>query len=212
MKIRRRGRRQPTKSLDAWAWSGSHTLDRVRHLNEKCIVAAASRVVEEESRSTKVLSVYRDLWRRMDLIGCKRAARCPVLLFDLQFENPVWWDWIVHQGPRPVKTPDTEPLLPITEAAPLLREILVEACVIALSHPRAARLVFGMAPAVVEAMTGLRASEIDSIVLTHAAELRLRWADNLVFWKNLLLAATDGTDGDITQVRLHCLQLLGNWT
>jgi hypothetical protein len=186
-------------------------LERVRHLNEKCIAAAASRVVEEEARSTKVLSVYRDLWRRMDQIGCKRAARCPVLLLDLHFENPVWWHWIVHQGPRPVKTPpDTEPLLPIAESAPLLREILVEACVIALSHPRAARLVFGMAPAVVEAMTGLRASEIDSIVLTHAAELRLRCADNLVFWKNLLNAATDGTEEEMAEVRLHCLQLLGN--
>lgn len=82
---------------------------------------------------------------------------------------------------------------------------------IALSHPRAARLVFGMAPAVVEAITGLAASEIDSVVLKHAAHLQLRWADNPVFWRNLLIAATDGTEEDMEYVRLHCLQLLGNW-
>ena len=114
MKIRRRGRRQPTKSLDAWAWSGTRSLERVHHLNEKCMVAVAGAVLDDQSRAAKVVSVYSDLWSRMDLIGCKRAARCPVLLLDLHFENPVWWHWIVHQGPRPVKTPDTsEPLLPI---------------------------------------------------------------------------------------------------
>jgi hypothetical protein len=33
----------------------------------------------------------------------------------------------------------------------------------------------------------------------------------LVFWKNLLTAATEGSEDRIAGVRLHCLQLLGNW-
>jgi hypothetical protein len=81
---------------------------------------------------------------------------------------------------------------------------LVEACIVALSHPRAARLVFGMSPAVVDAITGLAASEIDSIVSTHTANVQLRWADNLIFWRN-------GAEEKMAEVRLHCLQLLGNW-
>jgi hypothetical protein len=210
MKIRRRGRRQPTKTLDAWAWSSAHTLERIRLLNEKCIAAAARATLDDSSCADKAVGLNRDLWLRMGKEECKRAAHCPVLLLDFHFESPMWWHWIVNRGPPPVRSYDAGPRLRIKECEPLLREILVEACVIALSHPRAARLVFGMAPGVIAAFTALQASEIDSIVLTHSVELQLRWADNRIFWKNLLLAATAGADVKMAEVRLHCLQLLGN--
>src|SRR5216684_9366560 len=128
MKIRRRGRRQPTKALEAVTWSGAYTLERVRHLNDKCLSAVASTVTN--GGPIKVVSRYRELWRRMDVEACQRAAHVPVLLVDLHFDNPEWWQWIAHRGPRPVRTPDTEGPLPIKNGATLLREILIEACVI----------------------------------------------------------------------------------
>ncbi len=210
MKFRRRGRRQPTKTLEAVAWPSDHVLDRVRHLNEKILRQLTSALGDDESRSIKVVSRYRDLWRRMDEHACERAAHIPVLLADLHFDNPEWWQWIIRQGPRPVRTPDAEGSLPIKDGAPVLREILLEACVIARLHPRAARLVFDMSPAVVTIVSHLPASEIDSIAATYAGDLQLRWADNPIFWKNLLVAATDGIETQMTEVRLHSLQLLGS--
>jgi hypothetical protein len=211
MKIRRKGRRQPTKTLEAVAWPGAHSLERVRHLNEKCLHAVVTNAVaDDESYKVKVVSRYRDLWRRMDDQACKRAAHIPVLLLDLSFESGEWWQWIVRDGPRPVRTPDTSGLLPIKDGAPLLREILVEACVIARSDPRAARLVFGMSAGVLAVIADLPASQIDSIALTNAGDLQLRWAHNLIFWKNLLSAALDGDETEMAAVRLHSLQLLGS--
>jgi hypothetical protein len=103
-------------------------------------------------------------------------------------------------------------LLPINAGAPLLREILVEACVVARLHPRAARLVFGMSAGVVAGVADLSASQIDSIALNLAGDLQLRWADNLIFWKNLLFAALDGTEQQMADARLHSLQLLGSYS
>jgi len=210
MKIRRRGRRQPTKTLETVAWPSAHVLERVRHLNDKCLSAVVSNATDDKLNTIKVMARFRDLWLRMDDEARKRAAHCPVLLFELHFENAKWWHWVAHGGPRPVKTADATRLLANKTAAPLLREILVESCVIARSHPRAARLAFGMSPAVIAAIAELPASEIDSIAVTYSGELQLRWADNLVFWRNLLVAAIDGPEKDMAEVRLHCLQLLGS--
>jgi hypothetical protein len=210
VKIRRKGRRQSTKTLEAVVWTGAHTLERVRHLNEKSLRQVAAALANHESCTIRVVNRYQDLWRRMDDQACKRAAHIPVLLVDLNFESPGRRQWIANDGPRPVKAPDTAGLSPINDSAPLLREILVEACVVARSHPRAARLVFGMSAGVVAAVADLSASQIDSIALNLAGDLQLRWADNLIFWKNLLLAAVGGTEQQMAEVRLHSLQLLGN--
>jgi hypothetical protein len=146
----------------------------------------------------------------MDSDAYRRAARVPVLLADLHFENPDWWRWILRRGTRPVRMPDASGPLRIGDGAPLLREILVEACVIARLHPHAARLAFDMSPAVVTTVAQLPASEIDFIVMEHAGDLQLRWSDNAVFWKNLLIAAIEGTAMQMEEVRLHSLQLLGS--
>ena len=211
MKIRRRGRRQPMKSLEPLVWSSAYTLERVRYLNEKYLAAvAASTQGEDMPCSIKAINLYRDLWRRMDARLCGRIAHIPVLLADLYFESPKWWRWIARQGPQPVRTAGASEPLPITSGTPLLREMLLEACVIARSHPSAARLVLGMSPPVVAAISDLQASEIDSIAVTYARDLQLRWSDNLIFWRNLLLAAVGGSEAEIAAVRLHSLQLLAN--
>lgn len=92
----------------------------------------------------------------------------------------------------------------------VIREILVEVCVVALSSPRTARIVFGMAPEVIEIMRTLRASEIDAIATNYANELQLRWADNLVYWKNLLSAALSNDDDAVLAIHVQTLQLIGN--
>jgi hypothetical protein len=210
MKIRRRGRRLPTKTLQAVAWPGADTLERIRHLNEESLRAVAmSTSSAQEASSVKVVSRNRDLWLRMDVQACKRAAHIPVLLVDLNFEDSEWWQRIVYPDQRPVKTTETTGLVSIKNGTSLLREILVEACVIVRSHPRAARLVFGMSAGVVATITDLQASQIESVAVTYSSQMKLRWTDNLIFWKNLLSAAVEGADDDLAAVRLHSLQLLG---
>jgi hypothetical protein len=209
VKIRRRGRRMPTKTLQEVAWPATDALDRICHLNKKSLYAVATSAKSNQETSIKAIDRLRELWLSMDEAACERAAHMPVLLLNFNLDRSEWWHWVLHQGPRPVRAIEFDPLLTLHDPVPLLREILVEACVIVRSHPRAARLVFAMSESVVATFGKLSASEIDSIALNHHVELQLRWADNLTYWKHLLTAAVEGPFEELSAVRVHTLQLLG---
>lgn len=211
MKIQRRGRKNPTNLLERSIWSGALYLQRVRELNERCLcnVVAAIRA-DDRTAVGDVVSRFQSLWNQMTSEACRRIAGVPVLLMDLRFQRPEWWRWITRTGPKPIRLPDTGGHVPISDPASLVREILVEVCVVALSSPRTARIVFGMAPEVIEIIRTLRASEIDAIATRYADELQLRWADNLVYWKNLLSAALSNDEDAVLACHVQTLQLLGN--
>jgi hypothetical protein len=176
-----------------------------------CLEAVVTTVaVDSEPRAVEAMGRSIGLWRQMTDHARKRVAGNPVLLVDLHFQDSEWWRWILHQGPKPIRARVADEHLAIGNAATLLREILMEAWAIGRSNPQAARLVFGMYPAVVAAIVELQASDIDSIAVTYAGNLQLRWADNAVFWKNLLLAALGDSDDAVAAVHMHSLQLLGN--
>ena len=208
VKIYRRGRRLPETKLQEIHWPSVGTLQRICQLNGKSLKAVVSSKKSGLSNSIEVFDRQRELWLAMDEASCERAAQMPILLLDFNFDWPEWWQWVVRGGPRPVGTAEPDsPLLPAS-AGPLLREILVDACLTARSHGSAAKLVFGMSEGVCKAFTELSASEIDSIALAHFGELQLRWSDNSIFWTNLLVAALEGSEGKLADAQLHCLQLL----
>jgi hypothetical protein len=183
----------------------------VRRLNSKgleSIAATAAKV--DESGATGLVSRHAELWRQMTPENCQRVAGCPVLLMELHFHDLPWWEWVIRQAPRPIRPviPDTR--IAIGSAHGLLREILMQACIIAHKSPEAARLCFGISSPVVEVIANLTGSEIELLTAEHAEELQLRWADNTVFWKNLLEAALGDSEEAVGAVHMHCLQLLGS--
>jgi hypothetical protein len=91
----------------------------------------------------------------------------------------------------------------------VLREILVEARTIAISEPRAASLILGAPSGTVNLIANLTSMKIDQVSIEWANELRPRWEDNMVFWRNLLVAACGEEDEALSEVSFHSLQLLG---
>ena len=144
----------------------------------------------------------------MDAAACARIAGNPVLLIDLRFQDMEWWLWVTNKAPKPIRARHADEHLKLAEATTLTREILVEACITSRSSPLAAKLGFGLNSRVLEVIADLQSSEIDHIATSHHDELQLRWADDAVFWRNLLRAASSGSDDDIAAVHMHSLQLL----
>ena len=208
MKIGRRGRRTPAHPLKPIPWAEADVLARVRRLNLDVLEAVVRSIASGSEDEIDVARRHKDLWLAMNEAARVRIAGNPVLLMDLRFHDVEWWLWAINVAPRPIRARQAEGHLKIEGATTLSREILVEACITSRSSPLAAKLVFGLKPSVLEVIADLPSSEIDRIAISHQDELQLRWAQDAVFWRNLLQAAISGSDDDIAAVHMHSLQLL----
>jgi len=208
MKIGRRGRRTPAHPLKPMPWADADALTRVRRLNMSALEVVTRRIASGAGDDIEVVRRHKDLWLALDAAACSRIAGNPVLLMDLRLNDLEWWLWVTNKAPRPIRARHTEGNLKAEGAMTLVREILIEACFTSRSSPLAAKLVFGLKSGVLEVIADLQSSEIDRIATSHHDELQLRWADDAVFWRNLLQAAISGSDDDIAAVHMHSLQLL----
>ena len=70
-------------TIQSQRWPGEEALATVRQLNTRCIARLAEQPHEDATLSA--------LWAQVDARACERAGRCPVLLIDLNFQRPEWW-------------------------------------------------------------------------------------------------------------------------
>lgn len=183
-------------------WPGESALATVRQLNTRCVALLAA----EKAHDDETLSA---LWAQVDARACERAGSCPVLLIDLNFQRPEWWQRASQRRAAPLlpqvaHTGETE------RAALLVREILMDALTIGRTTPRTLNLIFGMAPPVTAAILQMGPTGIDRIALEEARHLKARWQESRSFWKGLLEAAIGTDDQALANVHLHSLQLLGS--
>jgi len=204
--MRNNGRGAPPR-LPKRRWAGMTHVQTVRRLNKSCVALLARRTRGTGTASSTDLDW--EGWTKADARALERAAACPILLLDLNFQRVEWWEQAVR-GSMPSRPTGSAIWFSGDEARPLVQEILTEAWSIGRSMPRAANLVFGAAPAVTAAIAGLGAAEIDRIAIECIPHLRPRWFDRPTFWVNLLRAALGADDQALANVHLHMLQLLGS--
>jgi hypothetical protein len=139
----------------------------------------------------------------------ERAARCPMVLLDFNFQRVSWWSQVVNTQLREEPRHATLSAFQRDEATPLAHDLLLEAWSAARSMPPVSSLVFGMAPEVTTLIARLSPRELDRVVLREIQCMGPRWANRPMFWEELLQAAAQLDDQILANVYLHCLQLLG---
>lgn len=191
-------------------WVGSALFEIVQRLNGQVLnfLLELSRGVEHARRFT-CLQNHPYLWAEIDSDALARAASCPILLLEIRFQSPDWWDAstnVIHGRATPAAGFD-----PVFEQArPLMDDILTEAWTAARALPRAASLAFGMTPGVTAVIAGLRPADIRRLAIAAMNDMRPRWDSHPTFWKDLLIAARQPDRRALTRVYLQCLQLLGS--
>lgn len=147
------------------------------------------------------------LWAAASEVTLSRAARCPMVLLDFNFQCVGWWSRAVNTqrdiARSRLSLADNE------EAISLARDLVLEAWSAARLLPRGASLAFGMAPEVASRMARFSPLELETWVALEVDSLRLRWESRPVFWKELFYSAEGMDDLSLESVHLHCLQLLG---
>jgi hypothetical protein len=206
---KRKGKK-PRTVLKACSWAGLPLLEVARRLNVRGVGLLTLRTAKEGIRQDYA-AVYGEeqLWGQIDARALERMARCPMVLFDLQFDDLEWWLWAQRCLTGPVAMHEPATFFTREEAAPFVRELLTEAWTLARSQPRAAYLIFGMTPAVSRAIAELSLQDLDAIAVRNAPRLTPRWHECRPFWAKLLSAAVGTDDDALTAVHLHCVQLLG---
>lgn len=174
-------------------WKGTKAIQLVHQVNERCIDMVCDVAVDGSVEvEWPFLSSNRDLWRRLDANARRRLARFPFVIVDVRFGDGAWWRSMGECSPRarwPVNAVSNG--LPANDCECLSLEALMFAWQVARQDLRVAHMVFAMAPTVATSIAALSMRDIRTIGIRGAAELRVRWDDKPMFWRELLLSARD---------------------
>jgi len=209
--MRRRSRPAAVAVSERYLWGSARSFEVARRLNERCLQWLARAATRGGAPPLEFFRRNRDLWMTFDARACSRAARLPVVLLDCNFRRVDWWTSVINHEATPPICSGHVYRHPFSEdAAPVLREILTEARTIAVSEPLAASLLFGAPSTAVALLSSLTVADIDQISVQHVLELRPRWAEKPIFWRNLLSASIGEADEAMSELYCHSLQLLGS--
>lgn len=182
----------------------------VRRLNERGLALLTK--AAQASHWAEGLAPWKEvhpLWASASETIVGRAARCPMVLLDFNFQRVAWWSRVINAQPSEESRQPSLSAVHTNEAIPLARDLLLEAWSAARSISPVASLVFGMAPEVTTLIARLSPRDLDRVVVQEFQEMRPRWENRPIFWKELFHAATQMDDESLANVHLHCLQLLG---
>ena len=182
----------------------------VRRLNERGLALVTK--TAQVSHCAEGLASWKEvlpLWACASETILGRAARCPMVLLDFNFQCVAWWGRAMTTQPCGESRQSSISAFHTDEVIPLARDLLLEAWSAARSISPVASLVFGMAPEVTTLIARLSPRDLDRVVVQEFQEMRPRWENRPMFWKELFHAATQMDDESLANVHLHCLQLLG---
>jgi hypothetical protein len=179
----------------------------VRRLNERG-VALLAKTAERAAWLASDKEIY-SMWAQASETTLSRAARCPMVLLDFNFQRSAWWSRVISGQPPGESPAGRLDGFHTSEAIPLARDLLLEAWSAARSMSPVSSLLFGMAPEVTRLMRQLSPADVDRVVVQEIHAFRPRWENRPMFWKGLFRSATQLDDQMLASVHLHCLQLLG---
>ncbi|MDE2306417.1 MAG: hypothetical protein KGL34_12705 [Gammaproteobacteria bacterium] len=132
------------------------------------------------------------------------AADCPYALFDLRFDDPVYWAG--RLGPEEAwrGVEDSQPADP--EAVAFVRTALFYGWHLASTTGLRARLLLGMHDRTVLAFAAAPLRRLDALAIAESGQLRLRWPERDSFWRALAEAARHADTTELRRVQLHGLQ------
>jgi hypothetical protein len=201
---------RPIIEIGSRSVGGSSLRPTIRRLNERGLdlltKAAQLGHWADGPASWKEVS---QLWARASETTLTRAARCPMVLLDFNFQRVAWWRRMINTQLSGDSALPSLSVFHTQEAISLAHDLLLEAWSAARSLSRVSSLAFGMAPEVTTLIAQLSPRDIDQLVVNEIEDLRLRWENRPMFWRELFHAAAQMDDQGLGNVHLHCLQLLG---
>ena len=185
-------------------WKGRDSLDLAYQLNHRFFTLMSELAKSSDADAWPLMTLDRELWRKLDAEAIARAARFPFVILDVHFTREAWWRDVIN-GRVASATPHD---WPASVSEQLMNETLIFAWHTAKWDKGVARLSLGMSPVVAELIAALTPQQLARISTRHSGAFRLRWQDDSDFWTRLLVAAGVGDDEGLADIHLHANLLL----
>jgi hypothetical protein len=132
------------------------------------------------------------------------AANCPYALFDLRFEDDVYWRGRLQEAGawRIADDPKID-----QEIVDFVRLALFYTWHVASSAGLAAHLLLGMHGNTAQAFRGISVDALPALALAEAVNLTARWSACSSYWTALISAAARPDPAALRRVQLSGLQL-----
>ena len=206
------------------SWLGQKTREDGRHwlpsqgvdpaplteLNAECLGLLSARAADEgcDASMPPLLSALRGQWDSLTAQAVRRLAAAPFSLFDAGFASAARWLELRGRGVHDLAQRDEVAYFEPAAARSITRRMLVYGWHLARSRPRAACLVFGCTIASVESLAACSLSVLEAAADRNASQLRPRWPNQLMFWRELLNAASAADDKRLHELLLGGIQRL----
>ncbi len=199
-------------SDDARHWLPSQGVDPapLTELNAECLGLLAEWAARTTAadQAPPLVDALRAQWLALPGPGMRRLAAAPFSLFDAGFANAP--RWLEHRGRAVHDHPPGGDAAWFEGAAArsITRRMLVYGWHLARSRPRAACLVFGGTPTVIDSLAACSLTSLEAAAERNSPALRPRWSNHLPFWRELLVAASGGADSRLRELLLGGVQRL----
>lgn len=190
-------------------WKGIQSLELVHKLNERCLELLCQIVSTALDSTLPFVRENRDLWARLAPEARRALGRIPFVIVDAHFVNAAWWQRASQINPQERAAGGLTNGLPPEASEHLMHETTIFAWQTARWDRTVAQLSLGMSPSVIEVISALAPQQIRIIATHEASAIRIRWASDASFWRDLLVAAEALDEKRLGTLHLHAKVLLG---
>jgi len=125
LRSRRNRTTHSVHALPPQHWVAAPALELVHEVNGRLLEMLTRLAGHERTRSVpQIVSTHREQWRRFDTAARERAARIPILLADIHFQDEDWWRWARNPQSGIRHSPTSRIRFPAKPAGELMRETL----------------------------------------------------------------------------------------
>jgi hypothetical protein len=208
--MKRQGSQPPRDGGRHWLPSQGVDPAPLTELNAECLELLVMRAGECDlmTPAPPLLATLHSQWAALPAQAVRRLAAAPFSLFDAGFASAPRWLELRSRGVHELPQRGEHAYFEASVARSITRRMLVYGWHLARSRPRAACLVFGSTVAAVESLAACSLVALEAAAERNADALRPRWANQVVFWRALLVAASDGADHRLHELLLGGLQRL----
>lgn len=184
-------------------------MELVHEFNEHFLERLAETAIGE-GNCLDIVRLHREQWLGLDPDARRQAAKAPLLLIDIHFDDEPWWQGARTIEAPPAKDSRTADIFKLSFAVELMHHALVLAWHAARWDSRVASILLAMSPQVATCISKLGLRDIRYIAENHHCHLRPRWEHLPLFWRHLLIAAGSRDHDAIHALHLHGWQLAGS--
>lgn len=186
--------------LCQYRWKGASSITLAHQLNQQFIELCCELFGGGASGTPfPAIASYRDLWTRLTPTARIRLSLFPFVIVDFRFADAMWWREATNKSTR-ARGHVSDPTA-ATSRDWFALETLMFAWQVAREDQCVASMLFAMPPPVAAHIASLTMQKVRMLAVESAGNIRLRWDNDLRFWRELLVAALEPDDAALAALR-----------